>query len=572
MLLAATVLVACLTEIHSQSLKPSCDSPIYCKGELLHDVQMARLFNDSKTFVDLKLRKPEKEVLNAFDNLKNKYNRTIPKEQLRDFVDEYFVDCPADPKCKELEVWEPNDWKPDPNILDRIADQNYRGWAKKLNHIWRELSRKMSSTVLKDKTMTSLIYLPNGFVIPGGRFKEMYYWDNYWIIKGLLHCDMFETVKGVIENFFELVKKIGHIPNGSRVYYKERSQPPMLTLMVDAYVRSSRDEGFINRGTLEILDKELMYFIQNRQVDVKKNGTLHKLYRYYAPSSGPRPESYREDFLLAEDLPSQDSKTKLYVNLKSAAESGWDFSSRWYITENGTNEGTLKDVQTEYIIPVDLNAILFGCFETISKWFQWVGDFEKYWFYRFKAIELATGIEKVMWNKRDGIWYDYDNLNFKQRKYFYSSNFAPLWTGAYTFYRPELSRNIINYIFKMGINKHRGGTPQSIYDTGEQWDYPNAWAPNQAIIIQGLQRLGTREAEEMAAQLASKWVYTNYRGFEETGKMFEKYNSELVGSGGGGGEYAPQEGFGWTNGVIFELLDYYGRYFRSTNRVGNKRG
>ncbi|BES99965.1 trehalase (brush-border membrane glycoprotein) [Nesidiocoris tenuis] len=562
---AVVALAGWLTQLAAQStLKESCDSPIYCQGELLHDVQMASLYSDSKYFVDLKLRNSEREVLAAFESLKVKYNRTIPKDELRKFVDQYFVDCPTDPTCKELEMWVPPDWKQHPSILDRISDRGYRDWANDMNGIWKNLSRKMSTTVLRDKSMTSLIYLPNGFVIPGGRFKEMYYWDNYWIIKGLLQCDMFDTVKGVIENFFDLVKKIGHIPNGSRVYYKQRSQPPMLAFMVDAYVRASRDEGFINRKTLAILDKELQYFIKNRQVTVTKNNTTFQLYRYYAPSLGPRPESYREDYILAETL-SDEEKTKLYINIKSAAESGWDFSSRWFIGEKGTNRGTLADIKTEYIIPVDLNALLFGCFELMAKWSQYLGNFEKYWLYRFKAIEVATGIEKVLWNKKDGIWYDYDNLNRKPREYFYSSNFAPLWTGAYTFDRRDLSRYIINYIFKTGIHKFLGGTPQSLFDTGEQWDYPNAWAPNQAILIQGLQRLGTREAEEMAANLAAKWVYTNYRGFQTEGKMFEKYNAEKVGVGGGGGEYEAQEGFGWTNGLIFELLDYYGRYFKSTN-------
>lgn len=563
--LVATVFLACVSGLRTEQLPQSCDSPIYCQGDLLHDVQMARLFPDSKSFVDLKMRKSEKEVLSSFDGLKSKFNGTIPKDELKSFVDANFVDCPADPKCKELEIWTPHDWMPNPAVLDRIVDIRYRLWAYELNGIWKNLSRKMSSTVQKDSAMTSLIYLPKGFAIPGGRFKEMYYWDNYWILKGLLQCDMYKTAKGLIENFFELVKKVGHIPNGSRVYYWQRSQPPMLTLMVDAYIRASKDEAFINSRNLEILDKELQYFIENRQVEVKKHNKTFTMYRYYAPSDGPRPESYREDYLLAESLP-DDQKTKLYINLKSAAESGWDFSSRWFITKNGTNEGTLADINTEHIIPVDLNAILYGCFETIAKWYQWQGNYSKYWYYRFKAVELATAIEKVLWNNNDGIWYDYDTLNDRQREYFYVSNFAPLWTGAYTFYRHDLSRKIMNYILKLGLHKFRGGTPQSLFNTGEQWDYPNAWAPSQAIFIQGLQRLGTREAEQMAALLAAKWIYTNYKGFASTGKMFEKYDAEKVGSGGGGGEYEPQEGFGWSNGVVLEFLDHYGPYLKSSYR------
>uniref|UniRef100_A0A0A9X6L3 Trehalase n=1 Tax=Lygus hesperus TaxID=30085 RepID=A0A0A9X6L3_LYGHE len=382
---------------------------------------------------------------------------------------------------------------------------------------------------------------------------------------------MYGTVKGMLENFMTIVERYGFIPNGGRVYYLMRSQPPLLTAMVDSYIQATNDYEFLDRhiGTLE---KELHFWLSNHTTLVEKDGKEYTLARYYDMSSGPRPESYREDIHSAAIFKTEEEKDDFYSQLKAAAESGWDFSSRWFIL-NGTNQGNLTSTKVKKIIPVDLNAMIYWNADLLSKFYKKLGNTVKAIEYGLLAAEWLEAVEKILWHEEVGAWLDYDLINQMKRDYFYPSNLAPLWTGCYDPARKAYYLgHLLEYLRRSKVMVNEGALPTTLEHSGEQWDYPNAWAPNQAIIIQGLQRLGTREAEEMAAQLASKWVYTNYRGFEETGKMFEKYNSELVGSGGGGGEYAPQEGFGWTNGVIFELLDYYGRYFRSTNRVGNKRG
>ena len=132
-----------------------------------------------------------------------------------------------------MEDWSPGDWKLCPQFLTIIKNNKIRDFAEDLNKRWPLLGRRMKEDI--DWTRTSLLYLPNPVVVPGGRFREVYYWDSYWIIRGLLVCGMSSTAKGMIENLLFLVNKIGFVPNGGRVYYT-RSQPPLLAAMVRDYV------------------------------------------------------------------------------------------------------------------------------------------------------------------------------------------------------------------------------------------------------------------------------------------------------------------------------------------------
>ncbi|BES99964.1 trehalase (brush-border membrane glycoprotein) [Nesidiocoris tenuis] len=548
---------SCSGHVQPITIDPSCDSVIYCQGDLLHAVQTQKIFEDSKTFVDLKLKTNEQVVLSKFDELRAKYASKIPNKILSSFVDEYFVDCSDDPSCKELLPWNPNDWSDNPPVLDKIKDPDYKEFASDLNAIWKKLARIMDVQVKEDANLTSLIYLPNGFMIPGGRFKEMYYFDTYWIVKGLLVSGMVETAKGIINNCLSLVKRLGHIPNGSRVYYKQRSQPPLLAMMIEAYVAKTGDKSMI-KESLELLDREMEYFISNRQVDVKKNGKTYKMYRYFAVSSGPRPESYREDYEHGQKKGSEEERAQFYIALKSGAESGWDFSSRWFIKNRG-NRGTILDTRTPDIIPVDLNAILHKTFTLLSEWYKEYRSVTRAEYFEEHAQELLTGLNEVLWNEEDGIWFDYDNANEIPRKYFFPSNFAPLWTGSYTFDKKILTDNVMNYVLKINLKQYIGGTPTSESYSGEQWDYPNAWPPLQSIVIQGLDNLGVYNATEFAYHLANQWLKSLLAGYKKYGKMFEKYDALKIGEPGSGGEYTDQDGFGWTNGFALELLEKYGQ-------------
>lgn len=206
----------------------------------MHDVQLAGIYPDSKTFVDKKLKYTETSILNNYKILKEINNNAVPsKSELIKFINDNLEDG------DELEVWIPPDFNASPSILNRIKDQNYRYWAYKLNQLWKTLARKVKDDVKNHPNMYSLLWVPNGFIIPGGRFRELYYWDTYWIVNGLLLCDMKDTARGIIENIISLVNEFGFMPNGGRVYYLNRSQPPMLILMVLSYYRATNDFEYI---------------------------------------------------------------------------------------------------------------------------------------------------------------------------------------------------------------------------------------------------------------------------------------------------------------------------------------
>nr|XP_024217475.1 trehalase [Halyomorpha halys] len=542
--------------LHSNEVPDSCESDIYCRGKLLHDVQMSRIFPDSKTFVDKTMKYPPNEIIKKYEKLTDKYGGYVPPvDVLRSFVNDNFEDG------EELELWEPHDWSQQPNILNKIKDENFRDWAYQLNIVWKNLSRRISEDVHRNPELYSLIYVPNGFIIPGGRFKELYYWDTYWIVNGLLVCEMPDTARGVIENLLYLIKTLGHIPNGNRVYYTQRTQPPMITLMVDSYFQYTMDFSIIKKY-IHLLDKEMDYWLTHRAVEVKKNGNTYKLFRYFAVSNGPRPESYREDIINSKTTKTDEEE--FFIDMKSGAESGWDFSTRWFI-ENATNHGNLSSIHTRYIIPVDLNALLHKNAKLLAMWFTMISNKEKAKKYELLSKQLLKGIRDVLWNEEEGIWLDYDILNEKPRKYFYLSNFVPFWTHSHRFTTKKAAAIAINYVHKMNLDRFVGGSPASLEFSGEQWDYPNAWPPLQAFFIQGLDRIGSKHTSHLAFHYALKYAQSNYKGFQDFGLMFEKYDALLEGRTGAGGEYEGQSGFGWTNGFIFELLDMWGMEMTSKN-------
>jgi len=206
----------------------------------MHDVQMSRVYPDSKTFVDKKLKYTESEIIAKYKKLKDDNNGEVPSNSdLLKFIDENLEDG------DELEEWTPPDFTDNPPIANRIKDQNYKQWAFGLNHVWKTLARKVKDDVRVHPDKYSLIWVPNGFVIPGGRFRELYYWDTYWIVNGLLLCEMKSTARGVIDNVRSMVNQFGFMPNGGRVYYLNRSQPPMLILMVLNYYQATNDFDYV---------------------------------------------------------------------------------------------------------------------------------------------------------------------------------------------------------------------------------------------------------------------------------------------------------------------------------------
>ncbi|XP_062558663.1 trehalase isoform X4 [Armigeres subalbatus] len=535
------------SSVPSEATRNVTNGEIYCHGKLLDTVQMASLYADSKTFVDMKMKKTPNETLASFNDFMEQQQNSPSKEDLKQWVESMFEKPGA-----EFEEWIPDDWIENPRFLQNIKDLDLRGFAKKLNAVWHELGRKMIADVAINPEQYSIIPVDHPVIVPGGRFREFYYWDSYWIVQGLLHSEMNKTTRGMLENFLSIVQRYGFIPNGGRIYYSMRSQPPLLCGMVKSYVDATNDTQFAI-DSVETLEREFEFFMNNYIVEV--NG--HQLAAYGYKSAGPRPESYREDVISAQVFEKEEDKQDFYCELKAAAESGMDFSSRWFI-KDGTNQGNLTDLKCRSIIAVELNSILYWNAKIISEFYALKNDVRKAQQYDAKAEDIKKAVNAVLWNEEDGAWLDYDLINKKHRHYFVPTNLSPLWTGCYDKDDTSLPKKILAYIEKNELDKYPGGVPNTMADTNEQWDFPNVWPPMQHMLIMSLDGLNSADAKELAFKWAQRWVRGNFIAYNETQAMFEKYSAVELGGHGGGGEYEVQTGFGWSNGAVMDLMNKYG--------------
>eukprot|EP01125_Pyxidicula_operculata_P017615 TRINITY_DN6189_c0_g1_i1.p1 TRINITY_DN6189_c0_g1~~TRINITY_DN6189_c0_g1_i1.p1 ORF type:complete len:562 (-),score=130.10 TRINITY_DN6189_c0_g1_i1:147-1832(-) len=525
---------------------PQCS--VFCTGEILETVQSGNIFSDSKTFVDMPLKYDPSEVIQNFNQLPNHDKSTIQQFLNDNF---YGVDY-------ELESWTPRDWVPQPKFLRSIGDPDLKAFASQLNDMWKLLGKKLINDVYVNPSRYSIIPIPNPFIVPGGRFREFYYWDTYWIVRGLLVCNMTETVKGILRNTAYMISQYGFVPNGARIYYLTRSQPPLFSEMVYTYFVNTLDKDLVAE-VLPYLDQEYMYWKNKSTVTVTvtdKDGSpqLYEVNRYYAEVDEPRPESYNEDKNNSKGMSSKEA-IKFFSNIVAAAESGMDFSSRWF-----SNSNDITTISTTDVIPVELNSILYKMESNLAYFhslFQ-PGTIPPPPVDYVKAMkDRKVAIKAVLWNETTQQWHDYHLGTQSQVSSLYPTNFHPLWSGAYDESDVHLKQQIINALIDSDLIQS-GGILTTTLDSGQQWDSPNAWSPLQSFIIFGLIRANTTTSNLLAEKISHQWVYANYIGFKESGFMHEKYNAFIPGQPGNGGEYAPQVGFGWTNGVVLELLNLYG--------------
>ena len=388
------------------------------------------------------------------------------------------------------------------------------------------------------KNKTSMLYLPNTLVIPGGRFREIYYWDTYWIHRALLLSDMHHTAKGLILNNFHLIGGVGFIPNGTRTYYLNRSQPPLFLGMVEDYINHTKDvDGIALDENVGLLQKEMDWWINNRRVAIKANNKTYHLYRFDANGYGPRPESYKEDIETAKEAgcKTEAEREGMYRHLKAGAESGWDFSSRWFIDEEGGCSGGMENLRTRFIIPVDLNSILYRSFKALVNIMRKLGfaknDIRPY---QEKADEVLEGVSELLFDKKTKTWRDYDILNKKQRPFYAASNLSPLWAGCFDeAKKTELGDAAVEYL-NANSAIYPGGVVATANKTGQQWDAPNCWPPLQEIIVTGLLKTGSEKAVRTAKSIARMFVSNALVSCSEEGvcEIYEKYDAAHVGHAG----------------------------------------
>ncbi|CAL8471668.1 g11210 [Coccomyxa elongata] len=525
-------------------------------------MHQAVLFEDSKTYVDLPLNSAPSEVLQAVKDENSKKPDAAPG-QIE--MQQHFRAAGSD-----LEPHIPSDFGPDPiDFLPEITDTAVRTWALALHHLWPQLCRKVADTVLEHPERHSLLPLPGYFFIPGQRFRELYYWDTYWVIKGLLVSQMPGSAETVVRNLLHLLDEYGHVPNGSRTYYLNRSQPPLLSSMVSLVFEAKKDAIFLAEA-FEALQTEYEYWTRPPKAVTLAgpNGETMRLSRFYADTMQPRPESYREDVATAAQLgANEEEQERLYRDIASAAESGWDFSSRWMADGH-----TLATIQTTRVIPADLNAFMYKMETDLAHFAEILGDSRLQQKFRGASDARRTAMEMLMWHHASACWKDLilERLPtpgaeeaapvsaHQATSGVFASSYIPLWAGVAAPGSEEAIR-CLNSLQASGLIQ-RGGIATSLSETGQQWDGRNAWPPLQAMLIEAAEATGRSESRPGPGGrlLAQAWLETCFKAWQKHGQMFEKYDATMPGSPGGDGEYPVQAGFGWTNGVALALLNEYG--------------
>ncbi|CAH8314172.1 unnamed protein product [Eruca vesicaria subsp. sativa] len=515
---------------------------------------------DPKFYIDLSLKPPHhlSTIESAFNDLTSgSRDLTVPVDKLEKFVEEYFDDG------KDLVPHEPEDFVSDPSeFLLNVENDQVREWAREVHVLWRTLCYRVSDSVRESPDRHTLLPLPEPVIIPGSRFKEVYYWDSYWVIKGLLICKMFTTAKGLVTNLMSLVETYGYALNGARAYYTNRSQPPLLSSMVYEIYNATRDEELV-RKAIPVLLKEYEFWTSGKHKVVIRDasGYDHMLSRYYAMWNMPRPESYVFDQESASEISCTLEKQRFHRDIATAAETGCDFSTRWM--RDPPNFTTLA---TTSVVPVDLNVFLLKMELDIAFMMETAGD--KNGSERFvKASEARKkAFETVLWNEKAGQWLDYwlssngdEPETWKaenQNNNVFASNFTPIWISSFNS-DENLVKKVVKALENSGLIAP-AGILTSLTNSGQQWDYPNGWAPQQEMIVTGLVRSGLKVAKEIAEEIARRWIRSNYSVYKTSGGIHEKLNVADFGEYGGGGEYEPQTGFGWSNGVILAFLEEFG--------------
>ncbi|EFO17509.1 trehalase [Loa loa] len=522
---------------------------IYCYGDILHVVMMLGLYKDSKTFVDKPLKKDPDEVTADFQRRFSKAVTEEDREQVEQFIEDNFG-----VEGEELDQCELSDWQEEPERLLTIENSALRQFALQINYIWKHLCRTVKKEVKEQPQRHSLIYVPNEFIVPGGRFREYYYWDGYWIIKGLLASGMQNTTRRMIENFAHLINTFGFIPNGGRIYYLRRSQPPLFIPMVYEYYAATKDDDFL-ASVIEAMEKELFFWKTRRSITIEKNGRNYTVFRYRAESNIPRPESYREDYVTTQHvLPSK--KRALWRDIASGAESGWDFSSRWF-----ADRKTLETCETSNIAPVDLNAFMCWNMGILAHIHGHLGNLTRRNELNKERNIFIDTFTDVFYDKREKAWFDVNIRTGKRNYETYPSIAIPLFAECYRRLDTRMMNDVLNTLQRSGILNFPFGVPVSLIEgTNQQWDFPNGWANVNHMIIEGLRRSNYYRMQQKAFDIARKWIDLNYKAYLKDGKMWEKYDvTKPYEKKAGGGEYEIQNGFGWTNGVALDLLVTYGK-------------
>ena len=507
-------------------------------GPLFEAVQMQQIFPDGKTFPDC-----------------------LPKSDLDDIAHRYAVE--SEQPGFDLAAFVAAHFDvPETQHADYHSDTT-RTAEQHIAALWPVLTRQPDA-----EQGSSLLPLPHPYIVPGGRFREIYYWDSYFTMLGLRASGRTDLMQHMVDNFAHLIQHVGHVPNGNRAYYLSRSQPPFFALMVELLADTLGDMG-IWATYLPCLRREYEFWMSGHAL-IRPRHPEHRrcvrmpdgsvLNRYWDDLDTPRPESYREDVELAHQ--SGRPAAEVYRHIRAAAESGWDFSSRWFDPTPGPSptgrggssplpvgEGPgvgFSSIRTTDLIPIDLNCLLWFLEKKLGDTYDALGDTAESDRYYAAAMQRADAIQLYGWDEHAGFYCDFDVKNGDFSPHLTLAGVFPLFFNLAPLAAAERVAGILKEKFLQ-----TGGLSTTLQRSGQQWDAPNGWAPLQWMTYQGLLNY---DQHKLAAAVCDRWTTNCREVYAQTGKMMEKYNVFGEGGEGGGGEYPNQDGFGWTNGVFLGLI------------------
>jgi len=458
----------------------------------------------------------------------------------------------------------------------------------RFDHLPRKIDR-MGPNNFDDNQPEGLLYLERPYVVPGGQFNEMYGWDSYFIMRGLLRDRHLDLAKGMVENFFFEIDHYGGVLNANRTYYLTRSQPPFLSSMVLAVYEAQAQQGspdlpwlaraydFVARDyrqwteaphlagdtglsryfdhgqgpVPEILGDPRHYYLGAAQFFLKHEG-LGSPHLVVFNEQNPPADLLGHVFAIPNCAPAPAAKpsqpcaqnshmaltAEFYKGDRSMRESGFDVSFRF---------GPFS-ADTHHYAPVCLNSLLYKTETDLEKIAEMLGKSDEAEGWKVKAVERKQRIEKYLWNGSRGLFFDYDFTKGAQSTYEYATTFYPLWAGLAS---PEEARAVAQ---NLSLFEQPGGLAMSRQDTRAQWDYPYGWAPIHLLAAEGLRRYGFSEESD---RIAYKFLLTVLMNFMRDGTVREKYDvvTESDRTHIGAGYRQNVVGFGWTNAGFLELLN-----------------
>lgn len=407
-----------------------------------------------------------------------------------------------------------------------------------------------------------LLFLPGRYVVPGGRFNELYAWDSYFIILGLLREGRAGLAASMADQLLYSVKNYGTVPTANRTYYLTRSQPPLLGRIVMAVYESTGDLEWLKAAAPFV--EKYCYYWSVAPHDVPGMG----LARYHGHGQGPCAEVLSSE----RDENGQSHYDRLGAELlrhsnEPEMERFIDFSTGVLTAEAYTGDRALREsgfditarfgpagVGAAYHLPVCLNTLLWRMERDLATIYETLDRPNAAEHWRARAADRATAIHDVLWDENESIFLDYHTLKNARSSYPFATAFWPLWAGLA---RPEQARRMVEKW--LPEFEAPGGLHTSLQPSGCQWDFPMTWAPLVLMAVEGLERYGYVEAGRRIARRYLGMVDTE---FQRTGHLFEKYDAVALSSEVEHhirfGYSQNQTGFGWTNACVLELLHNLG--------------